>query len=323
MEQELTGPSRSDLEHGENLRFWEMFLTDPTVVAGFDEPQRTFLSTAPLHDVAEAMHANFREKTGAQALELVRVNPDVIREFARDAQPETARQMYAVAEAAEAFQIVVYRRIAEVGQRMTGAAARPDIRIVPDASVGLNAAAPVRLEAAEVYVGTELAVALATDDELACVIGHELAHITEGHTSAGAWAGVGKKVLTGIVAGAAVVAMAYANQGQPLTQSQIDGAASLGRLTRFALADVPLRVGGWERSQKREADAVGLFYAWKAGFAPEACGEMIARIARHANARGGEDGFWWWKTHPVNAERVAILRKLAVSARSGTLERRD
>lgn len=320
VEVELTGTSRDELEHGENLRFWEVFLTDPTVVAGFDETQRSLLSTTPIRDVAEAMHATFRERTGAQVLDLVRVSPAVLRELAIEAPPEPARSLYVVADAAETFQVVIHRRIEEVGRRVTTAAGRSDIQILPDASIGLNAAAPVRLDAREVYVGTELAVALATDDELACVIGHELAHITEGHTSAGAWAEVGKRVLAGVATGAAMVAIAYANQGQPLTQSQIDGAVSLGKLTRFALADVPLRVGGWERGQERGADAVGLYYAWKAGFSPDACPDMMTRIARHAHARGAEDGFWWWKSHPIHAERVVILRKLAASARAGTLE---
>jgi predicted Zn-dependent protease len=322
VETELGGASRAELERDESLRFWEVFLSDATVVAGFDDSQRALLEHAPIRGVAEVMHAAFQAQTGAQVVELMRLSPSLLREAASQADLDTRSKLLAVASTTETLQSVVHRRIEAVGGRVLLAAGRPEIRVVPDASVGLNAAAPVRFGASEVYIGTELAVVTANDDELACAIGHEVAHITEGHTSSGAWAEVGKKVLTGIAAGAALAAMAYANQGYPLTQGQIDGALAMGQLTRFALADVPLRVAGWERGQEREADAVGLYYAWKAGFAPESCSDTIVRIAHHAKARGEPEGFWWWNTHPVSAERVVSLRKLAASARAGTLERR-
>ena len=97
----------------------------------------------------------------------------------------------------------------------------------------------------------------------------------------------------------------------------------MGQLTRFLLADVPLRVGGWGRRQEREADAVGTYYAWRAGVDPQACVDFMMRMSRVERAYGKDKGFSWWRTHPVAAERVVRLRKTAEQIRLGTLEIRD
>ena len=162
-----------------------------------------------------------------------------------------------------------------------------------------------------------------SDGELACVIGHEVAHVTEGHTAAGAWANPGKQTLTTLVAVAALTAAAYGNNGVPLTQAQVQGAVATGQITSFLLADVPLRLSGWERGQEREADAMGLVYAARAGYDPGDCGGFMLHRGQAARVSGGTEGTRWWTTKPPTAERVVTLRKLATKGQSGTEQLRE
>jgi predicted Zn-dependent protease len=322
VEQEIAGASRSELEREESVRYWEIFLTDEENRAGFTEEQRQLLETVPVRDLAAAVHEKMVEDQGVAMLEVVRLSPSVLRAVAVDADATTAPSMLEAAGFVETAQAAIHRRIRAVGARIASASGRTEVAIIPEPAAGLNAFVPVEFGSNRVFVGTELAVSSMSDDELACSIGHEFAHLTEGHTREGAWAKLGKDVLTTTAAVAVLTAAAYANQGAPLTQSQVEGGFALGRLTSFALADVPLRLGGWERGQEREADAVGLYYAWRAGYDPDACASNMLRMARHAAAEGHTERLSWWRTHPVTSERVVVLRKLAAQARSGSLEKR-
>ena len=323
IELEIGAPSQAELDRQSSIRFWEVFLSDESVQADFTDEQREALRTASIHDAAEAVHASFEKDSGLQAVELMRADPSFLRSVADQSAGNDATSLREAADGIDLLQSVVHRRIQAIGERVVRASPRPSLLVHPEPAMGFNAGAPVRFGSNEVYVGTELAVGATTDDELACAVGHEIGHVTEGHTTAGAWVELGKNVLQTTAAIAAASAMAYANDGAPLTNSQLEAAMSLGQLTRFALADVPLRMTGWERRQELEADAVGLYYVWQAGYDPDACADLMVRIARHERASGGVEGFRWWNIHPPSADRVVILRKLAEQAKAGTLQRRE
>src|SRR5262249_58980317 len=54
------------------------------------------------------------------------------------------------------------------------------------APMGLNAGVPQVFGSRTVFVGPQLALLLDDDNELAALLGHEVAHITQGHATAGA-----------------------------------------------------------------------------------------------------------------------------------------
>lgn len=322
VEREIADASRAALERDQSVRYWEIFLTDEENRAGFTEEQKALLAEVPAREVASSLHDQTLREHGVTMVEVVRLSPDVLRAVSAEADPETSSSLLEVAAFVEWAQAAVHRRIQSVGSRVAEASGRSDVTILPEPAAGLNAFVPVEFGSNRVFVGTELAVSAASDDELACAIGHELAHLTEGHTRTGAWAKLGRNVLTATAGTALLAAAAYANPGAPIGPSQIEGAFALGRLTGVALADVPLRLGGWERGQEREADAVGLYYAWRAGYDPDACASNMLRMARHAAAQGHTEQVSWWRVHPVSSERVVALRKLAAAAQAGTLEKR-
>jgi hypothetical protein len=99
---------------------------------------------------------------------------------------------------------------------------------------------------------------LENDDELAVVLGHEIAHITQGHV-------LGQTVASVVLSGIAIAADCFAPGTGRL-------ASTIGQFF----------LGYYTRSQEREADQVGLRYASGAGYDPRAAAEMTQRLAVEA-----------------------------------------
>jgi len=313
---EIAGRSLADVEDDANRRYWDIFFDDATVLSRIEPENRAALAGESRGEVLASMHEWSKSEWGVDALTVNRVSPSVLRSMAGE-RPAEAGQYYAAASTAEQIQAPVIHRVQDVGRRIVDAAHRSDVTIVVDPEVGMNAFVPIRFDSDTMFVGTELALNAASDDELACAMGHEVAHITEGHTTSGAWANLGKQTLTALVAATLLTAAAYGNQGAPLTQQQVDGAFALGGLTTFVLADVPLRLSGWNRGQESEADAMGLWYAKTAGYDPDACPRFMLRLAQSEAASGAVEGLRWWTIHPPTPERVVALRKLAAEVKAG------
>ena len=309
--------SAEALANGANRRFWQIALEDPANQGKLPAELREVIRERGAGSVAEAFGDLARRQWNLDGPDIAGVSPSLLRSLA-STSPEDAGQYLTAAAAIEELQAPVIRKVENVARRVFLAAERSDLAIVVDAQVGMNAFAPVRFGADRIFVGPLLALHATDDDELACAVGHEVAHITEGHTESGAWANLGRTTLSTLVAVAAAAAAAQANDGRPLTTGQIEGAMALGQLTTFLLADVPLRLSGWQRGQEREADAVGLFFAAKAGFDPEACARFMLRMGQLERLEGGAE-VSWWVVHPPTGERVVLLRKLAVESRAGSL----
>jgi predicted Zn-dependent protease len=307
VEQEAAGASREDLDIDESRRLCELVVARDGGAAGLDDETRD--------DVVARYCAALGDELGMEPVELTRIAPAQLRALGGRLPADEQAGAFAAAGVVEDVQEPVHARIRAVATRVLGAAGRGDLGVVTDAQVGLNAFVPVERNATTIYVGTELGVAAQSDDELACVLGHELAHLTEGHTESGAWVNTGKRVIATLAAGAAGAALAYAT-GRAPTAAEMQAAGSLGEATGFLVADVPLRLGGWERDQEREADAVGTLWAMQAGYAPEACADFMLRMARMEAATGATEGLRWWRVHPVAADRVAALRELAARLRA-------
>jgi len=141
----------------------------------------------------------------------------------------------------------------------------------------------------------------ATDDELAQVIAHEVAHALSAHTA--------EKMSVALATNLAVAG--YALSGER-SQVALTGAAMAAALA----VQLPN-----SRQMEREADVIGIELAAKAGYDPRAAASLWRKMATAAN--GGPPEFL--STHPSTDNRIRDLEQLAVKmqpiyeqARAGT-----
>lgn len=123
-----------------------------------------------------------------------------------------------------------------------------------------------------------------SDDELAMILGHELAHLTQGHVARGAV----NNTLLGL--GSIIVGSIYPGVGQ--------AAGQLGQLF----------LNHFNQDQERAADQVGLRYAYDAGHDPRAGARVMQRMAEEV-PQTATAGFF--SSHPSSVERAAELQRLA------------
>lgn len=130
-------------------------------------------------------------------------------------------------------------------------------------------------------------------DEIAGVMAHEIAHVTQRHYSRSqeAFKGQGLLALAGLLAGIAVA-----------SQSSDAGAAvMLG--TQAAMLDKQL---SYSRNQEREADRVGMQYMAIAGYNPESMADFFELMQRSSTQLSYLPDFWL--THPLTTERMSEAR---------------
>jgi len=144
------------------------------------------------------------------------------------------------------------------------------------------------------------------DDELALVIGHELAHQALGHRLRRA----GQTQLSWL-AGGAVVAFAS------FTLRYLLRLWSLPDFERNLLQEVPqATVSAYSREDEGEADAYGLWYAFQAGYDTEAALAVMERLA----AVEEKDPFYrtaFLDSHSASLERMARMKKIAGYFKAG------
>lgn len=109
-----------------------------------------------------------------------------------------------------------------------------------------------------VYLHRGLLMHLNSEAELASVIGHEIAHVTQKHPQ--------KRQLGGLAASVGVLATAV------LTGS--------GALANLADSVAQLGMQGYGRENEMEADRVGLLFSTAAGYRPEAMAEVFEMFKR-------------------------------------------
>jgi predicted Zn-dependent protease len=121
-----------------------------------------------------------------------------------------------------------------------------------------------------------------SDDELAFVIGHEMAHALRQHGRAR----LGKNLLIGLATGAARML---------LGTRTAHVASLLGHLASQRMS----------RGDEKEADLLGVRLAADAGFDPKAAMTLLQRASR-SETRTPLD---WLSSHPLRAERLRYIRE--------------
>jgi predicted Zn-dependent protease len=134
------------------------------------------------------------------------------------------------------------------------------------------------------YVGvnTGLFQVVKNEDQLAAVMGHEIAHVVARHPEER----ISREALVGT--GAAVLGAAA-----PDLAGLASSAATLGLILPFS------------REQESEADVIGLQYMARAGYDPRAAVQVWQNFA----AAGGGEPPAFLSTHPSHGDRIARLQK--------------
>ena len=174
----------------------------------------------------------------------------------------------------------------------------PDVRLYVIRNPTFNASmAPNGV----MLVHTGLIARAASTDQLASVIGHELAHYTQTH-SIKRWRALRSRMTMGML-----VSMGLATQG----------IAAGGLPEVFALATVM----GFTRSQESEADELGAWLIAHAGYDPDAASElwvMLNQEEERASVKRPR-GALFLSSHPAPERRAARLERVASDIDSDNL----
>jgi predicted Zn-dependent protease len=155
-----------------------------------------------------------------------------------------------------------------------------------------------------VYVSRGLLALFDREDELACVLAHEIVHVTQRHAARQQRKGFLPDLLSlpGNVVGNVV--------GENLS----------------ALINAPIdTVGGawlsaYSRSQEREADRSGIRTATQAGYDPAALAEILARLERDVASQTGQElRFSIFDNHPMTKDRMQDIRHRASGLAPATI----
>jgi predicted Zn-dependent protease len=174
------------------------------------------------------------------------------------------------------------QRLERVGKRLLETIpSHPNVQfVIANGDPSINAGATF----GQVAVTSGMLDFIDSDDEMAVVLGHELAHITEGHVMKGAVSGLALNVL------AIVLESRVPGAGQ--------AAGGVGQLF----------LNHYTQTQERDADDVGLRYAYQAGYDPRAAVDVQERLAVKV-PQSMSAGYF--DTHPSSVERAVAARNEA------------
>lgn len=186
------------------------------------------------------------------------------------------------------------RYVSGVGERIAAVSHRPTLPwtfTVVDSPV-VNAFA---LPGGYVYVTRGLLAHLGDESELAGVLGHEVGHVTARHASQ------------------QFTRSATGSIGILLASIFVPGMRPFSDVASMGLGTVFLKYG---RDDELESDRLGVEYASRAGWDPEAVPRFLATLSRldALSSRGLPN---WLSTHPDPGSRVAQAAPLAARAASG------
>ncbi len=194
----------------------------------------------------------------------------------------------------------------DVVQRLV-AQARPrpfvySIRVVNDASI--NA---FTFGGGLLYVNAGLLARMENEAQLAMVLAHEIAHVTESHVTKGIEGSYGIQVLGQLAAQAAE------------TSGKVTLPPAL--LQKTYEYSMKAAISGHGRASETEADVVGLEYMVKAGYDPREAPKTFEQLLKEYGDQGALENFFYGD-HPTNKSRIAKLTGLVQSKYSQDLASR-
>ena len=174
------------------------------------------------------------------------------------------------------------KRLNKIGAKLAEVSDRKDLKynfsVIEDKE--LNAFAT---PGGYIYVNSGL-IEESTDDELACVVGHEVGHVAARHIVKKLQAQIGYDILMNIAA----------------------QKAGLGELRQAASISYNLIMLGYSREDELLSDRLGVKYAYKAGYDPRA---MITFLEKLEKKDKGGKSILFLRTHPYASQRIKMLKK--------------
>jgi len=183
--------------------------------------------------------------------------------------------------------------VSGIGWKLTAASQTrtPNLNFMMIADDRINAFA---LPGGFIGVNAGLLLAASSESELAGVLGHELAHVTQRHI---ARAQEGDEAAT-IATWAAVLAAIIAGSANP---DVVIGALSVGQAMTYQ------RQVNYTRANEQEADRVGIQTMAGAGYDPQGMASFFVRLQQQSRLYGsGVPEIL--RTHPLNTSRIAEAR---------------
>lgn len=180
---------------------------------------------------------------------------------------------------------LMQKRVEDIGKKIAAVSDRKDIdyyfTVLDDEEINAFA-----LPGGYVYVNSGLVEKVDNDDELACVLAHEVGHIVARHSIKKLQAMQAYSVLRMLVA-------AVPSSGEV-------GAASDTAFTEILL--------GYSREDELLADQLGTRYAKLAGYDPNAMVSFLKKL-QEANKRRPLAPKSYFKTHPYVPDRVRVVKE--------------
>ncbi len=177
------------------------------------------------------------------------------------------------------------KRVEDIGKKIAAVSDRKDVdyhfQVLDDDQV--NA---VSLPGGYVYVNSGLLDKIASDDELACVLAHEVGHIVARHSIKKLQAMQSYSILRLLVAVAP-------------SSGEVGTAADLA-FTQFLL--------GYSREDELLADQLGARYAKRAGYDPHGMITFLEKL-QDINRRMPPTERSYFKTHPYVPDRIRVVKE--------------
>lgn len=183
-------------------------------------------------------------------------------------------------------------RVRRIGRRIAAAANRPDYQWefhLIDKDV-VNAFC---LPGGKVFVYTGILNLTTSNDELAAVMGHEIAHALERHGA--------ERMSVALMAqlGGQAASIALGSTVSPLASQAFSQAYGAGAQVGVLLPH--------SRAQESEADEVGMILAAKAGYEPAGALSLWRKMEAYQKSKG-QNAPAWLSTHPSSAERIEAIQ---------------
>jgi len=173
-------------------------------------------------------------------------------------------------------------RVIAIGDRLAKVSDRTDLKyhfaVVEDKEI--NA---FTLPGGYIYINSGL-LEMTTDDELACVIGHEIGHVAARHIAKKLQTQLGYDILMNV---------ALQNTSVRQMQQAID--------VTFGLVSL-----GYSRDDELLSDTLGAKYAYKAGYDPYA---MISFLKKLNEKDKSDMGPVFLRSHPYTSQRIQLMEK--------------
>jgi len=195
--------------------------------------------------------------------------------------------------------------VAEIGNKIVAMSYRPDLkftfRVLNEYEVNAFAG-----PGGYIYITRGMMDHIKTQDELSAVLAHEISHVCARHQ---------------------VKALYNANTAQTfLFLSDIIATVAGVYTGSSAVADLSSTVGqmatimvyqGYSRSFEAEADKLGAFYMYKAGYDPEGMADLFGILLALRKEKGEKTGLGIFATHPSLEWRAKRIRRISPQIKEG------